>query len=64
LDWLREYAPAKLTGTGACLFAPFSSEQDATAVKDALPVNWQGYVVKGMNKSPLLERLADERSEA
>jgi len=62
LDWLGEFAPAKLTGTGACLFAPFSDEQDAAAVKDKLPVNWQGYVVKGMNKSPLLERLANEQS--
>ena len=62
LDWLREFAPVKLTGTGACIFAPFLDEQEATTVKDELPVNWQGYVVKGMNKSPLLERLADERS--
>ncbi len=62
LDWLGKFAPAKLTGTGACIFAPFLDEQEATAVKDKLPENWQGYVVKGMNKSPLLVRLADERA--
>jgi 4-diphosphocytidyl-2-C-methyl-D-erythritol kinase len=63
LDWLGQFAPVKLTGTGACLFAPFSEEQQAIAVKDQLPDDtWQGYVVKGMNKSPLLERLATERS--
>lgn len=62
LDWLEEFAPAKLTGTGACLFAPFPDALEATAVKEKLPVNWQGYVVKGKNRSPLLERLADERS--
>jgi 4-diphosphocytidyl-2-C-methyl-D-erythritol kinase len=62
LDWLGEYAPTKLTGTGACLFAAFSDEQAAIAVKQQLPNEWQGYVVKGMNKSPLLERLAAERS--
>jgi 4-diphosphocytidyl-2-C-methyl-D-erythritol kinase len=62
LDWLAEFAPAKLTGTGACLFAPFSNEQQATAVKEQLPDMWQGYVVKGLNKSPLLERLAVERN--
>jgi 4-diphosphocytidyl-2-C-methyl-D-erythritol kinase len=62
LDWLEKFAPAKLTGTGACIFAPFSDAQAATAVKEKLPVDWQGYVVKGKNKSSLLERLADERS--
>ena len=61
LDWLGKFAPTKLTGTGACLFAPFSDEQEAIAVQQQLPDNWQGYVVKGMNKSPLLERLAAEK---
>ncbi len=60
LDWLGEFAPTKLTGTGACLFAPFKNEQETTTVKEQLPNNWQGYVVKGMNRSPLLERLAAE----
>ena len=64
LDWLGKFAPAKLTGTGACIFAPFPDEQEATSVKEKLPLNWQGFVVKGMNKSPLLERLEKERSGA
>lgn len=62
LEWLEQFAPAKLTGTGACLFAPFSDSDAATIVKQQLPDNWQGYVVKGMNRSPLLKRLAAERS--
>jgi 4-diphosphocytidyl-2-C-methyl-D-erythritol kinase len=62
LDWLGEFAPVKLTGTGACLFAPFADKEKALAVKAQLPTEWQGYVVKGMNKSPLLERLATEQS--
>jgi 4-diphosphocytidyl-2-C-methyl-D-erythritol kinase len=61
LDWLNGFAPAKLTGTGACLFASFQDEQQANAVKEQLPDKWQGYVVKGMNHSPLLERLAAEQ---
>jgi 4-diphosphocytidyl-2-C-methyl-D-erythritol kinase len=63
LNWLAEFAPAKLTGTGACLFAPFSSEQQAETVLKQLPDLWQGFVVKGKNKSPLLERLSSERSK-
>ena len=63
LNWLSNFAPAQLTGTGACLFAAFPDVEAATAVKEAqLPENWQAYVVQGMNKSPLLERLADEQS--
>lgn len=61
LDWLGEFAPVKLTGTGACLFAPFEDKEKALAVKAQMPDGWQGYVVKGMNKSPLLERLAAEQ---
>lgn len=64
LDWLAEFAPGKLTGTGACLFAPFSDELAATEIKERLPSHWQGYVVKGMNKSPLLNRLTMEQSGA
>ena len=63
LDWLGEFAPVKLTGTGACLFAPFQDEAKALAVKAQMPDGWQGYVVKGMNKSPLLERLAAEQAK-
>lgn len=63
LDWLSEFAPAKLTGTGACLFAPFKDEQQANAVIAKMPGEWQGFVVKGINTSPLLKRLADERSK-
>jgi len=62
LDWLGKFAPTKLTGTGACLFAAFSDEQEAMTVQQLVPDNWQGYVVKGMNRSPLLERLMAERS--
>ena len=61
LDWLDQFAPARLTGTGACLFAAFPDEQATIAVKDKLPASWQGYVVKGLNRSPLLKRLADEQ---
>jgi 4-diphosphocytidyl-2-C-methyl-D-erythritol kinase len=62
LDWLAKFAPAKLTGTGACIFASFSDEQEALTVKQQLPENWQGYVIKGLNRSPLLERLTAEQS--
>ena len=61
IDWLNQYAPARLTGTGACLFAPFNSVQRAQQIKEKVPEKWRGFVVKGMNCSPLLARLAEER---
>ena len=60
LDWLSQYAPAQLTGTGACVFASFAEEVLARKVQQSLPARWQGYTVQGLNKSPLQQRLAAE----
>ena len=51
LDWLLEYAPARLTGTGACVFAEFNSEEQAKQVYQLLPVELSGFVAKGNNLS-------------
>ena len=64
LDWLAQFAHARLTGTGACIFASFPNIQTANIVKEQLPENWQGYTVQGINESPLLKRLAIERNRA
>ncbi len=52
LDWLLKYAPSRMTGTGACCFAAFESEQAAQDVLEKLPNQWQGFVAKSLNKSP------------
>lgn len=57
LDDLSAYAPARLTGTGACVFAPFESEQVARRALAELAGQWQGFVAKGVNISPLLTTL-------
>jgi 4-diphosphocytidyl-2-C-methyl-D-erythritol kinase len=57
LDWLGQHAPAHLTGTGACVFARFDSRAEAEAVLAAVPRGWQGYLARGLNRSPLLDRL-------
>ncbi len=57
LDWLMSFSPSRLTGTGACLFASFKSEEEANQVLDQLPKKWQGFVAKGLNKSPLKSAL-------
>jgi len=53
LNWLSQFSQAKLTGSGSCIFAEFSSEKDALAVLKQLPQKWQGFVAKGKNISPL-----------
>ncbi|WP_461516793.1 4-(cytidine 5'-diphospho)-2-C-methyl-D-erythritol kinase [Porticoccus sp.] len=55
--WLAQFAEARLTGTGACLFARFASEADARSVLEQMPAPWQGFVAKGINESPLLKQL-------
>jgi len=57
LDWLVEYAPAKMTGTGSCVFGEFSDEQSADAALKQLPKAMHGFVTKGLNISPLATKL-------
>lgn len=60
LDWLGEFGEARLTGTGACVFVALDSEATAQRAAARVPARWTGYVVRGVNRSPLLDRLAHE----
>ena len=60
LDWLEEFGDARLTGTGSCVFAVMPDEATAAAALRRVPTRWSGYVVRGMNRSRLLERLVRE----
>ncbi|PCH94476.1 MAG: 4-(cytidine 5'-diphospho)-2-C-methyl-D-erythritol kinase [Gammaproteobacteria bacterium] len=53
LAWLVEYAPSRMTGTGACVFSRFSSQQEACDLQAKLPVGISSFVAQGLNKSPL-----------
>ena len=54
-DWLSEKAEARMTGSGACVFAPCASRAEAQALLRQRPPEVAGFVVRGMNRSPLLE---------
>ncbi len=45
--------PAVMTGSGACVFAPFDSEQAARQVLAALPPDMTGFVAEGLARHPL-----------
>ncbi|WP_188149953.1 4-(cytidine 5'-diphospho)-2-C-methyl-D-erythritol kinase [Teredinibacter waterburyi] len=53
VDWLNQYGSAQLTGTGACVFASFKSEDSAWNVFANRPKHINGFVAKGINDSPL-----------
>jgi 4-diphosphocytidyl-2-C-methyl-D-erythritol kinase len=52
LDWLGARATARLTGTGGCLFADFDSAASAQHIASQLPGQWQGFVVRGLDRTP------------
>jgi 4-diphosphocytidyl-2-C-methyl-D-erythritol kinase len=54
---LSEFSEARLTGTGACVFAQFDSEDEAVNAYESLKNKWQVYLAKGLNESPLFSRL-------
>ena len=55
LDWLSRHARARMTGTGATVFAPFESREQAAEVAEKTPAPWRGLVARGLNQSPLLD---------
>jgi len=54
LDWLNAFSPARLTGTGGCVFAAFATEADARSAAARVPDHWDSFVARGVNRSPLL----------
>ncbi len=60
LDWLNARGNARLTGTGACVFAEFAHREAAVAALADLPSAWRGFVARGLARSPLHERAAGE----
>jgi len=59
IEALSQYGTARMTGTGACVFAPFASEQAAQRAWTVLSKDWQGFVARGCNESPLYTHRAE-----
>jgi len=53
LNWLKPFSDAKLTGTGACIFANFKTEQEAREVAAQTPDKWQAFVAQGCFTTPI-----------
>lgn len=59
LDWLSGYAPARMSGTGAAVFAAFADRARAQSVAGAVPAPWAVITARGCNRSPLHDRLKE-----
>jgi len=61
LAWLRKHRPqARMTGSGACVFAEFETEAEARALQEAalqsdLPGGMRGFVARGLDRHPLYD---------
>jgi 4-diphosphocytidyl-2-C-methyl-D-erythritol kinase len=58
LDWLSDFGSARLTGTGACVFVGVETMARGRDMARKLPRAFEAFVVRGLNDSPLLERLS------
>jgi 4-diphosphocytidyl-2-C-methyl-D-erythritol kinase len=61
IDWLLEYAPTQMTGTGACVFSTFTHYQDAELLAKKTPAWLTCFTAQGLNTSPLRELLSTKK---
>ena len=56
LEWLKARCPqARMTGSGACVFAEFENEAAARALLAQAPGAMQGFVARGLERHPLYD---------
>ena len=56
---LNKFGPARLTGTGACVFGSFPNEDDADKVARQLPATLPSFIAQGRNVSMLHRKLEE-----
>jgi 4-diphosphocytidyl-2-C-methyl-D-erythritol kinase len=53
LDWLKQFGDARVSGSGACVFAEFATEREARSVLSRVPAGMRGFAVCGLDRHPL-----------
>jgi len=53
IDWLGAYSPARMTGSGACLFSEVGGEREAREIVRQCPDRWQAWAVPSLDRHPL-----------
>ena len=66
LEWLRAHGAgsgggtiARMSGSGACVFAEFATEGEARSVVSSLPAGMRGFAVRGLDRHPLQAMLEE-----
>ena len=53
LAWLKQFGPARMTGSGGCVFTEYAREEEARAVLARLPREMSGFVARGLDRHPM-----------
>ena len=53
IEWLGGYGAARMTGSGACVFCAFSTEQEAERVLKQVPVRWKAWKARALQQHPI-----------
>jgi 4-diphosphocytidyl-2-C-methyl-D-erythritol kinase len=61
LEWLAPRAPARLTGTGSCVFTECASAIQAERLAAQVPDRWRSFVARGLDRSPVYAQLESGR---
>ncbi len=59
IRWLEQFGPARMTGSGACVFAQCRSEGEALRIADLCPAEWQARSVSSLARHPLRDWVRD-----
>jgi 4-diphosphocytidyl-2-C-methyl-D-erythritol kinase len=57
VEWLSDFGEARMTGSGACVFAAFASESEANAVLQSVPATWRGWKARALAAHPMVDLL-------
>jgi 4-diphosphocytidyl-2-C-methyl-D-erythritol kinase len=64
IDWLSQFGEARLTGSGGCVFVDLESAERADEIAKQCPVDFTVYQARGVDRSPLLDALEQNRRPA
>jgi 4-diphosphocytidyl-2-C-methyl-D-erythritol kinase len=53
IRWLSTFSRARMSGSGACVFAEFERREEAEAVLHQLPAGMRGWIAAGLDRHPL-----------
>lgn len=61
--WLARFGEARMTGSGACVFCVFATEEAARAALRGMPDAWSGWVCESLPQHPLTAWCEPGRTE-